>query len=1024
MQKGQVQVQEISHLHHPLAVESTVHPSQLLAAVDAQQTQRKSPNSRRRRRGSRRRSSAVADMAPEENEEEEEEKEHDMSSNAQPSAESDPFFMTVHHDHHKQRRRSSHTGSKARSKHKASISKRDQGEDESPALQSLVDIISEIKRLPSISITPDTNTDESPATDKDSNVWKRVRRHSEPPQKMRQQHQNDHAVKKNGSVLKTISEQQQRFGEPIFTNSFLPLEEEELTDSENMDMLVSPLNNDNPCPPPNRTRSRSVPNTLVNQHHQNHDHSISSRKPLYPAHMSATEAAAAVRSRLLYSGMLRVDMQDSSEANVECEELDASIYIFGSKNRNRALDGDQVAVELVDVDEMLNEKLTKRQIRYTRRLSAMSLNGGQASSITSNGGLSSIPEDNSILLDVGLEMAVRPKYCGRVVCVLERPKSMLFAGTLSLNRPHAKTLDNGSRDKKETHSPKIIWFIPADKRLPLVAVTVKNAPADFTKYHEEYKNRIFLGNILRWPVTSLHPFGSIEKEIGWVGELGVHSGVLMADHHIKDADFSEQVIKAAASVPTKITQEDKKGRRDLSQENFDIFTLGDANQDLGYAFSVTSGDSLEKGIYEVGIHVSDVAAHIVPNTPLEREARERCCAVNLVDKKIPIFPESFIKSHCSLQVGKRRLAYSVICRFTENGVLLHAWIGKTLVKAKQHVDFNQLTTDAKTILKVCKKLQQNRLHKLDGVSLAQSFETFKLADSGYPQDIERINQTDEDILIQELLILANTEVAQKISTRFPDQALLYRQEPANMSKLATIQDYFDNVPSTGTIQGLLDLVKEQETSTEKQETLVHMIRQAIPPSKYYSAGSVDISKFRHTSFGASIYTVFTEPIHNYASIHVQRQLNAALKGEGQDSENFDLIDKVARHCNSAHLLKTAAEKESKKLYIAAYIYRQCLNEEVKKITVHSFVTQIKTDSLQLYVPEYDLELSVVLNDQSLPSGQHRYDALLNQMELSWLDDDDDKSNKRILRPLSSVSISILVDLKAIKPVFQVEILKQ
>lgn len=59
-------------------------------------------------------------------------------------------------------------------------------------------------------------------------------------------------------------------------------------------------------------------------------------------------------------------------------------------------------------------------------------------------------------------------------------------------RPHAKTLDNGSRDKKESHSPKIIWFIPADKRLPLVAVPIKHAPADFIKYHEEYKNRIFI----------------------------------------------------------------------------------------------------------------------------------------------------------------------------------------------------------------------------------------------------------------------------------------------------------------------------------------------------------------------------------------------------------------------------------------------------------------------------------------------------------------------------------------------------
>jgi protein SSD1 len=67
-----------------------------------------------------------------------------------------------------------------------------------------------------------------------------------------------------------------------------------------------------------------------------------------------------------------------------------------------------------------------------------------------------------------------------------------------LYRPHAKTLDNASRDKRETHSPKIIWFVPADKRLPLVAVPIKHAPADFLKYHEEYKNRIF--------IVSDHPF--------------------------------------------------------------------------------------------------------------------------------------------------------------------------------------------------------------------------------------------------------------------------------------------------------------------------------------------------------------------------------------------------------------------------------------------------------------------------------------------------------------------------------------
>lgn len=383
-------------------------------------------------------------------------KEDDATENqAQPSADSDPFFMAVQQQsNHKSRRRSSHPGARSKAKHRASLSTKEKDQaDESPAFQSLVDIISEMKRLPSISITPDTDGDEPTAAGSDANAWKRVRRHSEPPQKMRR-HPQDSGTRKNGSVLQTINEQHQRFGEPVFTNSFLPLEEAQDEDNANANMPVSPLNSakEHMAPPANRSRSQSgkfsvhgdpvgrtynkpillVPNTLASQHRaSSQDHPANGRKPLYPAHMSPTEAAAAVRSRLLYSGMLRVDMQDSSEANVECEELDASIYIFGSKNRNRALDGDQVAVELVDVDDMLNEKLTKRQVRYTRRLSAMSLNGGHPASSpgTLNGGLSSIPEDNSsVLLDAEADMAERPKYCGRVVCILDRPKSMLFSG--------------------------------------------------------------------------------------------------------------------------------------------------------------------------------------------------------------------------------------------------------------------------------------------------------------------------------------------------------------------------------------------------------------------------------------------------------------------------------------------------------------------------------------------------------------------------------------------------------------------
>lgn len=215
-----------------------------------------------------------------------------------------------------------------------------------------------------------------------------------------------------------------------------------------------------------------------------------------------------------------------------------------------------------------------------------------------------------------------------------------------------------------------------------------------------------------------------------------------------------------------------------------------------------------------------------------------------------------------------------------------------------------------------------------------------------------------------------------------------------------MQDYFENGPLTGSIQGLLKLIKENEPSVEKQDTLLHVIRQCTPPSKYFSAGSLDISKYRHAGFAAAMCTLFTEPIHNYASIHAQRQLASALVGEEQESENFDAIDKIARHCNSALLAKLSAEQESKKLYTAAYIYRQCLDTESKKMTVEAYTVHFDNDVLHLYIPEFDVEIPVTL-DESLQ--QQKGD---------------------MIQFMSRVDIRIHVDMKTVRPVLDIEIIHE
>jgi hypothetical protein len=350
---------------------------------------------------------------------------------------SDPFFLEHVNQKNRHRRKSSGAAVDRRT------SKQEEEKD-SPAFQSLVDIISEMKRLPSISKVVPVAQPEEIEDGNGPNQWKRVRRHSEPPQKMKQQQQQHQAeLKKPSNILNTINEQSDA-SKPIFSNSFLALEQEMDDDGENnIEQSVSPLNNDKDhLTPPKRTRSKSgkeyfqvasnsvsytkhvilikVPNTFLAQKPTDNT-PVSTRRLLYTPHLSVSEASAAIRAHTLYSGILRVDQQDSSEAYVDCEELDGSIYIFGSRARNRALDGDEVAVELVDVDEMMNEKQAKRQAR-TRRLSVMSLNGS-----LSFGGLSSIPEDDSSMF-CDQKIGARPKYCGKVACILERPRNMLFSG--------------------------------------------------------------------------------------------------------------------------------------------------------------------------------------------------------------------------------------------------------------------------------------------------------------------------------------------------------------------------------------------------------------------------------------------------------------------------------------------------------------------------------------------------------------------------------------------------------------------
>ncbi|CAG8799641.1 23194_t:CDS:2, partial [Racocetra persica] len=87
------------------------------------------------------------------------------------------------------------------------------------------------------------------------------------------------------------------------------------------------------------------------QQNQQNSNNQQQRKSLFAPYLPQASLPPLLKSCQLVSGVLRINKRNRSDAYVATESLDADIYICGSKDRNRALEGDVVAVELLDPDK-------------------------------------------------------------------------------------------------------------------------------------------------------------------------------------------------------------------------------------------------------------------------------------------------------------------------------------------------------------------------------------------------------------------------------------------------------------------------------------------------------------------------------------------------------------------------------------------------------------------------------------------------------------------------------------------------
>lgn len=766
------------------------------------------------------------------------------------------------------------------------------------------------------------------------------------------------------------------------------------------------------------------------------------RKTLFTPYLPQATLPALLGDGQLVSGVLRVNKKNRSDAYVTTQDglLDADIFICGSKDRNRALEGDLVAIELLDVDEVWSQKREKEEKKKRKDITdtrSGSINQGSSNSnnddnnvpeggIRRRGSLRQRPtqkknddvevEGQSLLLVEEEEISdeAKPLYAGHVVAVIERVAGQMFSGTLGLLRPSSQATkekqeaeraardggNNRHNDSRQQEKPKIVWFKPTDKRVPLIAIPTEQAPRDFVEKHQDYADRIFVACIKRWPITSLHPFGTLVEQLGRMGDLKVETDALLRDNNFSSDEFSDAVLRSVGLQDWSVSKEEEKevaSRRDFREEK--AFTIDfNGSAELGNALHVKSRPD---GKIEVGIHVPDVTYFVKPNSLVDREAKKRGTSVQLINRFCALLPPKLSTEVCSLGPDQERFSISVVFNVNPNNGNVadgDSWVGKSIIKSSAKLSLRQLdqalespaeykneAIDIKTVQilqAIAQKFREARLGA-GGEPIAPLRLFQQLDDENNPVQDNIFNSDPALELVEELMHKANAYVAQRLAEGLPEKALLRRQASPNPRRLQTFVErmnalgYDFDASGSGALQNSLFKVDDADLR-KGMETVV---LKSMHRGKYFITGKTPKQLWPHYSLNLPLYTHFTSPTRRYADIIVHRQLETVLsESKVEFTDDLESLAKTVDACNTKK--ESAQNAQDQSIHIESCRIMDKKRQEANgDLITEGVVLCVYESAFDVLIPEWGFEKRVHCDQLPLKKAEFRKEKRV--LELYW-----------------------------------------
>ncbi len=448
-------------------------------------------------------------------------------------------------------------------------------------------------------------------------------------------------------------------------------------------------------------------------------------------------------------------------------------------------------------------------------------------------------------------------------------------------------------------------------------------------------NQLVHIEVLRYPLGKNPPIGRIAKILG--KDSAISEIDIVCCKYDLPQGFPATVQEAVKGLPTKISKAEIKNRLDLRK--IPTFTLKPDATGIDSLDDAITLEQTEEGNWRLGIHIADVAYYVTADSSIDREARKRGTSVYLGDLVIPMLPDEITNDLCSFQVGKDRLAVSVLVLLDSEGQVLEYEIHPTVVNVDYQLSYEQahailerpdtqkpdaaiasfadIFATLDQLVRLSQALREQRHQRgafelnLPDRSLSTSPNNsegsqvsfrpkFHYDDEGALSAIVELPSEPIHTMIVELMVLANQLVAAHL--RALEVPCIYRVHPSpnpkdveELTKLVLnmgIELHMDE--SEGVHPRDYRRFTQKFAESDAERVLTYLLLETLKPAAY--------SLEPKAHFGLALdqgYTHFTSPVRRYPDLLVQRVLHAVFE-HGRDRKSVRSKESVNLCHSSCH----------------------------------------------------------------------------------------------------------------------------